>query len=74
MAMEYRFTYKCRLCGKEFDNAKTGNKEVAKSELMLFTAEYSSAYVTRYFPHYCNDNDIGIADFIGVKGIKCTKN
>ena len=69
MAIEYRITYKCRLCGDVFESGKTRNRELMIDEMAKIASEsplYSNCH--KYFPHHCNDTDIGMADFIGVKG------
>ena len=65
--MEYRITYKCRLCGEKFDSGATRNYELAVKEIACAASNMkSSCHIL--FPHHCNDNDIGMADFIGIKG------
>ena len=62
--MRYAFKYKCRLCNEEFESGSTNNYETAVEDIALrVSANYRMIY-----PHHCNENDIGIADFIGVKG------
>ena len=64
--MEYRITYKCRLCGEIFDSGQTKHKGLITAEIAK-TASGMSGNAHLYYTHHCNDNDIGFADFIGVK-------
>lgn len=65
--MEYRITYKCRLCGEIFDMGRTKNIDTASMEIAL-TASHMEQNAHLYYPHYCEDGSIGFADFIGMKG------
>ena len=67
MAVEYRILYKCRLCGEVFEHWKTKNRDLAIEEIAKAAAETGSN-CHKYFPHHCNELDIGMGDFIGVKG------
>lgn len=67
--MEYKITYKCRLCGEVYAGGCTGNKQVAIGNAIAscageriepFTPELTA-------PHFCKDGGIGIADFQGFK-------
>ena len=69
MAIEYRISYKCRLCGEIFDSGRTRDRGTATAEIAL-TASRMERNAHLYYPHYCNDTDIGLADFIGILGVE----
>ena len=62
--IEYKFVYKCRLCGEVFESGITRNMELAVKDIALIASEK----MTAKYPHDCNLHDIGLADFIGIKG------
>ena len=68
MQNEYKFQYKCRLCGEIFESGATRNFEIAVKEIACVSSGLESCCHI-LFPHHCNDMDIGMADFIGVKGV-----
>lgn len=69
MAKEYRFSYKCRLCGATFHGSMTTNKELAHNAIIDLLTEspvfHQGVYKETF--HQCNADDMGIADIKGVK-------
>lgn len=63
---EYKFTYKCLMCGKEFTDGITGSKEVATREMGLALIGKSTMIPTT-LSHQCEDNNFGVAYFSGIK-------
>ena len=70
--IEYEFKYKCRLCGEIFGSGYTRNRELVVKEIAMVASGIEPDFCHILFPHHCNDYDIGLADFIGVR--VCTKN
>ena len=68
MEVEYRITYKCRLCGEEFGSGVIKNREVVVTNVSLVASGEEAYGFHPTYPHHCNETDIGMADFIGVKG------
>jgi len=71
---QYRFIYKCRLCGAEEENPVTGNESLA-SNALLTVAVYgkdltSKSYITLLSVHVCSDGSHGIADLQGYRKVK----
>ena len=64
--MTYKFTYKCRLCGAVFTDGQTGNESIATTNLLCCAFE-REANISKKTIHFCDDNNKGIADLIGVK-------
>ncbi len=65
---EYKAIYKCRKCGKSFGEAITGDERLARKTLICACLETPSGEPmspTLYFPHSCDNGDLGVADFIG---------
>ena len=65
---EYHAIYKCRLCGKHYDSAATGNRKLAIYETSLLCLGIKSnqpqaPQMTE--THLCENGNIGIADFKG---------
>lgn len=65
-------TYKCRLCGEQFQEEATHNGKSA--ELAVWDLAYNDAdnresaiVVTEHGKHECADGSYGFADFIGFK-------
>ena len=72
MAVDYKFEYKCRLCGKVFYPCLTGSKALAHStiiDLISRNPVYHQGVYKETF-HLCNDGDMGVADLQGVKEIE----
>ena len=72
--MIYKAMYKCRLCGKVYeDGTVAGKRNVAVKEisLLLFGSKIgkpiSLSMQTLHFCDSYNKGDIGVADFIGWK-------
>lgn len=66
--MEFRATYKCRLCGKTYTCTCTGSEDTAyKSVIELTALGYSTEPLapTMTAPHLCPSGSWGIADFQG---------
>jgi len=65
---EYRAAFKCRLCGKTFTTAITGNRDLAFSLTARLSVSNSPAVAQApclMEPHCCLNGEIGIADFLG---------
>ena len=69
VAMDYKFEYKCRLCGEVFSPCATGNKQVAHDKIIGMVCGTERQLVKYHF-HMCNADDMGIADLQGVRGVK----
>lgn len=68
--MTYYAFYKCRLCGEVFES-RAGTSDISLvthwlDELRLANTQHP----LRVCKHVCNDRDIGLADFLGFKGVK----
>lgn len=59
---DFRFYYKCRMCGKTYTNSGTGNESIARQYLIEAIVNKPS---NLYAVHYCDDNRVGVADYIG---------
>lgn len=66
---EYIQTYKCRLCGEEFKDARTGSKQVADKDVFMtlfcLDAKRGAMQSSMFGIHYCKDGSVGVADFLG---------
>ncbi len=74
--MIYKAMFKCRLCGKVYENgAATANRKIVKKAMLhlVCTGKPSEPQAPLLLElHYCNEydnGDIGIADFIGWKEV-----
>lgn len=68
--MEYHAIYKCRLCGEEYSNIRTGNTDLAMQSVIMLTItgnpiEAQSPTMTKI--HVCDDKSYGLSDFCGYK-------
>ena len=61
---EFRFYYKCRMCGETYTNKATGSEDTARQYI---TEAVCNRQFNLYDVHYCGDNRVGIADYIGNK-------
>ena len=71
--VEYRAVYKCRLCGKVFENGITGSGCVAGIAIRLTTEDnfiQSGIYGHRHITHNCEDGSFGFADYQGFKKVE----
>ena len=68
MAVKYKITYKCRLCGEEFGQGIINSRKVVVTNMGLVAAGKEAYGFHPTYPHHCNETDIGLADLIGVKG------
>lgn len=69
---EYRAIYKCRLCGKTFENGITSvGVAVGITGRLLGENEFAQGniYGSRYAIHSCEDDSCGFADFQGFRKI-----
>ena len=65
---EYRAIYKCRLCGEEFETHEL--KDIFESQ--RYIREMCCQHSGGNFPyefHFCNNEDVGFADFIGCRKV-----
>ena len=65
----YTAVYKCRLCGEDFTTCCTGRRAKAAGMTLALTVgvEYDAKSPTMHTIHYCENREIGIADFQGWK-------
>lgn len=63
--------YKCALCGATFGQTiiKT-DRNVLEAKMVSYAYNTMDSDIEPKVFHFCNRNDIGIADFIGLKHIK----
>ena len=68
----YNQIYRCRKCGKEFCPVTTCGREKAKDYMSNFIDRANGERIRRhllapdiYKMHFCDNGDIGVADFIG---------
>ncbi len=70
----YQAIYKCRLCGKEFSDGETGERNAETATIAL--SVFDSIDLTTGFPWHnihmrtichCKDGSFGLADFQGFK-------
>jgi hypothetical protein len=64
--MEFKFVYRCRLCGEVFSPCSTGSKKIAHETIIGLICG-NERTVCNYHFHMCNEDDMGIAYFQGVK-------
>ena len=72
---KYMAIYKCRLCGKEFCNSGTGDKDTAATATMYtvlessgITPQFESPNApTQFGFHSCKDGSYGMGDFLGMR-------
>lgn len=67
--MDYKFEYKCRLCGEVFSPCGTGSKQVAHDTIINLLCGIERQVSMHHF-HMCNADDMGIADLQGVRVVK----
>lgn len=75
---EYRAIYKCRLCGEEFVDGRTGKtiSYMSVNGLVLqesFKLKNCGIRVRRHNIHNCLDGSFGFADFIGFRKVEDKK-
>lgn len=67
----YNAIYKCRLCGKEFENGKTGEDLAAAATILMAsvgnTKNLATGAIEKQCCHFCDDGSYGISDFIGFR-------
>lgn len=64
---EYRAIYKCRLCGEEYIEGRTG-AAIAMKETVLIADGGAGKYGTHmYGTHNCDDGSYGLSDFCGFR-------
>jgi len=71
--MEYHGIYKCRLCGKEYEDCATGNKDIVLKimiELSIFGKTNELQSPTLISTHNCQDGSMGTSDFQGFKTMR----
>ena len=68
----YNQIYKCRKCGAEFCPITVASREVACTDIEncidranLESIRPRNLAPNLYVKHYCDNGDIGVADFIG---------
>ena len=67
---EMKFKYKCRMCGKCFyESMRTGWTKKRYSVIMDIICGKTEIWYGSFSTHDCDENSIGVADFIGVE--KC---
>lgn len=64
MSKYMRVYYKCRLCGEIYSDQTIPKSKTIKIMTAVVREEYCRSTVGI---HYCNNGDIGCADFLGVK-------
>lgn len=73
MSTIYKGYYKCRLCGKEYSDCATGNKNIVdKCMLHIGGVNILEDTVPLGSPdiistHFCEDGSRGVADFLGFR-------
>lgn len=67
VATDYKFEYKCRLCGKVFSPRGAGSKNVAHNTIINLLCGIERQVSMHHF-HMCNADDMGIADLQGERG------
>ncbi len=70
--MEFRTMYKCRLCGEIYPHSVTMDRHIAFKAIAscLLDTEFKDGIKPALHElHSCKDENMGIADFIGVKVI-----
>lgn len=73
---EYRAIYKCRMCGEEFEDGRTGGGIAAYLSVCVltikenFNMEDFAIGVYRYKTHDCKDGSFGFSDFVGMRKVK----
>ena len=71
----YMAIYKCRLCGKEFCHAGTGDRDTAATATMYTVLESSGIAPqfespnapTQFEFHSCKDGSYGMGDILGMR-------
>lgn len=69
---EYRAIYKCRLCGRLFENGITGLGHAAGIAGRLTIEDNFSQgniYGCRHITHNCEDGSFGFADYQGLRKV-----
>lgn len=71
MSKTAKFMYKCRMCGEEFGNDETAEKN-AFSILITSITGIKIPHLVGMIPrmlsfHSCSDGSVGVADLIGYK-------
>lgn len=71
---EHKAIYKCRLCGKTFEDCTAG-EELAQMMTLALATVGTTKYVKcngdlhMHSIHYCEDGSFGLADFQGFKKV-----
>ena len=64
-SMVYRFTYKCRLCGKKYTMGSVTSDVVNRDIVLALVDKPSSAFKNHI--HLCRNGSIGVSDLIGAR-------
>lgn len=62
--------YKCKRCGKRYGSFHTG-RNLARTFIVgisindMSILKHLNVWADRFEPHYCEDDGIGLAEFIG---------
>lgn len=72
---KYRASYKCRLCGEEFEDAIMERDTAYMGTAALtvkthFKPKECAIGIHRHNTHVCDDGSYGFADFIGFKKVE----
>lgn len=70
---EYRAVYKCRLCGKVFENGITGVGHAVAIGVRLTREDnfdVGNVHGSRHITHNCEDGSFGFADYQGFRKVK----
>lgn len=68
--MEFRTMYKCRLCGEIYPHSVTMDRQIALKAICscLLDTEFKDGIKPSLCElHSCEDGNMGVADFIGVR-------
>lgn len=73
---EYRAIYKCRLCGKNFDDGTVNKQQLASNGTVAIAVNGNAdnamkeSALFRYSVHCCDDGSFGFSDFQGFKKVE----
>lgn len=73
--IEYQAIYKCRLCGEEFEDYRTSERNARIITCMLgieqsYKHDELNLLGHRHICHFCDDGSYGFSDFIGYKKVE----
>lgn len=73
--IEYRASYKCRLCGEEFVSATIRSADIVIKQMVRVTTgikplEFIGNPIEKTSMHSCKDGSMGLADFLGFRKVE----